>query len=228
MADRNRAWLGAPLALSGLLLAGCMAGPTYGTDKTSTEQLASDLTGVLSIAPKRRDPIDYKPRPELVKPAPGAKIELPEPQQSVAVSSNPSWPESPEQRRARLRAEATANQDNPSYDSPIVPDVVTAANSPSTSGGSARGDDSGVNQSINNPGFRNTREAYKQRLAESRQGSPTKRKYLSEPPLVYRQPAPTAPVNDIGEDEYKKERRAKAAARKKGSSWSLRQLIPGL
>lgn len=230
MADRNRAqlWLGAPLVASSLMLAGCMGSPTYGTDKTATEQLASDVTGILSIAPKRREPIEYKPRPELVKPAPGAAAALPVPQESVAAASNPSWPESPEARRARIRAEATANQDNPNYDSPIISDVAVASTASSPSSGlSTRGDDSGSNQSIRRPEFKNTREAYKKRLAETRQGSETSRKYLSEPPLTYRQPAPTAPVDDIGEDEFKKERRAKAAARKKGS-WSLRQLIPGM
>jgi hypothetical protein len=230
MADKNRArlWLGAPLVASSLMLAGCMGSPTYGTDKTATEQLASDVTGILSIAPKRRDPIDYKPRPELVKPA-SAEV-LPPPQQAVAVASNPAWPESPEQRRARIRAEATANQDNPDYQSPVISDVATAAASSTSSravGASPRGDDSGVNQSINRPEFRNTREAYKARLAETKQGSETRRKYLSEPPLTYRQPAETAPVGDIGEDEFKKQRRAKAAARKKGN-WSWRQLIPGM
>jgi hypothetical protein len=84
-----------------------------------------------------------------------------------------------------------------------------------------------MNESINRPEYKNTREAYKKRLVESKQGSDTNRKYLSEPPLTYRQPAATAPTNDIGEDEYKKERRAKAAARKKGD-WSWKQLIPGL
>ncbi len=232
MADRNRAqlWLGAPLVASSLMLAGCMGSPTYGTDKTATEQLASDVTGILSIAPKSRDPIEYKPRPELVKPAPGtaAAAALPVPQESVAASANPSWPESPEAQRARLRADATANQNNPNYDSPIVQDVAinAAPTQARPAGASPRGDDSGVNTSLNRPENRNTREAYKARLAENRQGSDTKRKYLSEPPLTYRAPAATAPVDDIGEDEFKKERRAKAAARKPGS-WSWRQLIPG-
>ena len=64
-------------------------------------------------------------------------------------------------------------------------------------------------------------------MAETKQGSATSRKYLSEPPLAYRQPAATAPTDDIGEDEFKTERRAKSAARKKGD-WSWRQLIPGM
>ena len=56
----------APFVASGLALSGCMSSPTYGTDKTAAEQLAGDLTGAVSFAPKRKDPIDYKPRPELV------------------------------------------------------------------------------------------------------------------------------------------------------------------
>ena len=86
---------------------------------------------------------------------------------------------------------------------------------------------SGLSQSLTNPQFKNARAEYKKRRIETKQGSATTRKYLSEPPLAYRQPASSAPTNDIGEDEYKKERRAKAAARKKGD-WSWRQLIPGM
>ncbi|TIT89259.1 MAG: hypothetical protein E5W59_16735, partial [Mesorhizobium sp.] len=119
-----RAALLAPLVASGLALSGCMSSPTYGTDKTAGEQLAGDLSSAFSIAPKRKDPIDYKPRPDLVKPAPGQKENLPPPQESIETASA-DWPESPEQRRARLRADATAHQDDPSYQSQIVDDVQT-------------------------------------------------------------------------------------------------------
>ena len=37
-------------AFAVLLLAGCMSSPTYGTGKSSSVQLAEDLTGVLSLA----------------------------------------------------------------------------------------------------------------------------------------------------------------------------------
>jgi len=220
-----RLWLALPLVASSLLLAACVGSPTYGTDKSASEQLASDVTGILSIGPKRREPIDYKPRPELVKPSAAATAQLPPPQDSVAANASPNWPESPEQKRARLRAEATANQDDPSYRSPIVSDVALAAE-PSAKrkelGAAERGEDSGVNTRIKPA----QREEFNRRLGETKQGSSTTRKYLSEPPIAYRQPAPTAPVGDVGEDEWKKERRAKAAS--KNSDWSLRQLIPGL
>ena len=217
-------WLGAPMLISCLGLTGCIGSPTYGTDKSAGAQLASDITGMLSPAPKRREPIDYKPRPELVKPAPGTKTAaLPPPQASVAATSNPQWPESPEQARARFRAEATANQDDPNYRSPIVQDVALAQPSGDPTLSNHRGEDSGVNAGKN---MRATRKEFNRRLADTKQGSPNTRKYLSEPPLAYRQAAETAPVGDIGEDEWQKDRRAKRAAHTGG--WSIRQLIPGL
>ncbi len=227
MTERKQArlLLSAPLVASGLMLTGCLGSPTYGTDKTAAAQLTQDVTGILSIAPKKREQIDYKPRPELVKPPTTAA--LPAPQQKVAVTSNPSWPESPEQRRARIRAEATANQNNPAYDSPVISDVAVAPENSFGQSANSKDDDSGLSQSLTRPEFKNAREEYKRRLAETKQGSATSRKYLSEPPLAYRQPAATAPTDDIGEDEFKKERRAKSAARKKGD-WSWRQLIPGM
>ena len=41
----------------------------------------------------------------------------------------------------------------------------------------------------------------------------------SEPPIEYRQPAATAATDDVGEDEWKKDRRRKAGHTKKSSSW---------
>lgn len=213
----------APMIAGSVLLASCSS-PTYGTDKTANAQLLSDVSNIVSVAPKRRAPIDYKPRPELVKPASTKDLALPPPQDSVAGSGNPDWPESPEQRRERLTAENTANRDKPGFQSSIIPDdgvnpeqqygVNRAVNGHSDDGGHVS-----ASQRMAQ------REEVKKRLAESRQGSATNRKYLSEPPLTYRQAAETAPQDDIGEDEYKKERAAKAAARKKGG-W--RDWIPGL
>jgi hypothetical protein len=183
MADKKQArlLLGAPLVASGLMLAGCLGAPTYGTDKTASAQLADDVTGILSIAPKRRAPIDYKPRPELVKPASTAA--LPPPQDPVTVASNPAWPQSPEQRRAQIRAEATANQDNPAYDSPVIPDVAMAA-APHQASSTARSADSGsTTPSVGVQTFARSLQARLIRSNKQRR----QRKYLSEPPLAYRQ-----------------------------------------
>lgn len=212
---RGRAPLitGVTLACAGALLSGCLASPTYGTGKTANQQLMEDITGVLAIAPgsaSRAPEIAYNPRPELVKPA---SLEvLPEPQQDVASADNPQWPESPEQRRKRLRDEATANQDNPAYRSPIRVDPAQLTPNP----GSA--------ESENPQLVGSQREELRRRAREGNQGSSSSRKFLSEPPLDYRQPAETAAVGELGEDEWKKERRQKRSTGK--SSW--RDYIPWL
>lgn len=199
MTDRKIAralWL-APLLASGLAMTGCASSPTYGTDKSSSEQLAGDLTSMFSLAPKTNN-IDYKPRPALVKPAPGQKEQLPAPQENIVKADSAQWPESPEERRKRIRDEATANQNNPFYRPQVVNDMAA----------------------INGPDLANLTPAQRKleierRLRENKQGSATTRKYLSEPPLTYRAPSATAPQDQLGEDEYIKERRLKAAAGKK-------------
>lgn len=250
-----------PLLAASLALSGCVSSPTYGTDKTATEQLVGDVSNILSVAPKRGEPIDYKPRPELVKPADTAV--LPPPQDSVITAANEQWPVSPEDQRAQLRAEATANRDKPGYKPRIVNDVdgapagqqlfaarnahegdsgagestslkaerndtdlegVESAQPTTGFGQSPQSAESGISAPVDS---RRQREEFNRRLAENRQGSATSRKYLSEPPLVYREPAPTAPVDDIGEDEYKKELRRKAEARKAAGKSSWRDFVPG-
>jgi len=208
-----RVALMAPLVVSAIALSGCMSSPTYGTDKTANEQLLGDLSGAVSLSPKRRDPIDYKPRPDLVKPAPGQKENLPPPQESIETASA-DWPESPEQRRARLRADATAHQNDPTYQPTVSDDTQPVAQSTKSTGFSNHKPD----WAPQGPAKSDTAEIQR-RLAEGKQGNPNVRKYLSEPPLAYRQAADTAPQNELGEDEYKKERRLKAQAEGKKSGW---------
>lgn len=207
-----------PVLAAGMLAGGCMSSPTYGTGVSANEQLLSDVTTIVSVAPKRKDPIDYKPRPDLVRPAQGQVADLPAPQQQVA-SQNPDWPESPEQRRKRIRADVDANRDSANFDSPVVSDGGGSDNY------TARDDNFYKN------GIRSQAQAAKEeaevrkRIVETKQGSATTRKYLSEPPLAYRQPAATAASDELGEDELKKERRAKKAAT---PSKGLRDYIPWL
>lgn len=210
----------AVLAFSGLAITGCVSSPTYGTDKTSTEQLVGDVSGILSIAPKNKQQIDYKPRPELVKPVKGEVATLPTPQDGVNATDNPDWPESPEMKRARLRAEAAANRDKPGFRPQIENDMPIATASAQPEPPSPRYQDTGI-EPIGTSSSQKSAD-FKKKLAEQRQGSPTNRRYLSEPPIQYRQPSDTAPVGDIGEDEAKKERRMKAAAKKAGggSKWA--------
>ena len=217
MTGRHHARLAllAPLMVSGLALSGCMSSPTYGTDKTAGTQLVEDLSNAFTFAPTKKDKIDYKPRPTLVKPAAGQREALPVPQDNITQVAGSEWPESPEQRRARLRAEATEHQDDPTYRAQIVDDIQAdpvAWKEALRESGSSHPPPPG--KGLANSAARRAEIA--RRSAEGKQGSPTTRKYLSEPPLDYRVAADTAPQNDIGEDELKKERRLKKEAAAKG------------
>jgi hypothetical protein len=224
---------GAAMVAAMGLTSGCMSSPTYGTDKSSSEQLATDLTNIFSFTSKKREPIDYTPRPELVKPVKAAEggettgstaetvaapapAVLPPPQETVATAENPNWPESPEQRLARIHAEADANVDDPNYKSPVIADQQLSASYQKV--GNYRADDSGI-RNASQAAAEN--EEFKRRLKEQQQGSSTSRKYLSEPPLDYREAYVDAPQGELGEDEAKKERRLKREARKKGERGSF-------
>ncbi len=186
------------LSAASLLLAGCLGGPTYGTGKSANAQLIDDLANLATITPpKRSSEVAYKPRPEIVRPPEGTP--LPAPQKSLASADNPQWPESPEETRKRLREEATEQAGNGTYRSPLA------------NGGDA------------------TSEEQRKQFQEAKRiqkGAYTGRRYLSDPPADYRIPASTAPADDLGEPEFKKERARKKAAKKSGSGGGLGRLWP--
>jgi hypothetical protein len=206
-----------------LLVAGCAGGPTYGTGTPADKQLLDDVTGMITLGPKEKPHIDHRPRPELVRPGKSEVAVLPPPQDDVAASSNPRWPESPEAKRQRLSMEATANQGDPSY----VPQIEGPASSPSKAGViRTRGEP--VYLQGGGPSYGKDQSAeFKRRMAINKQGSTTERRFLSEPPLTYRQPAATAPSGELGEDEWRKEKdRKKEALKGKKSSFQLSDMWP--
>lgn len=227
MSERSgaRGLLAAPLLVSGLLVSGCMSSPTYGTGVSANTQLATDVSTMFSLKPKKTS-AEYAPRPELVKPA-GRITELPAPQESVVTASADQWPESPEQRRARIRAEAGENADKAGWESDVVNDI-SVTKPKSAPGGSARSQDSGVASLGKQEDFSKKAAEVKAANAAAKQGSPTVRRTLTEPPLDYRQPAQTAAADDLGEDELKKKRRLKAEAKKAAGDSSWKDLVPWL
>jgi hypothetical protein len=189
-----RAALVSGVLAAGFGLAGCMASPTYGTDKTANQQLLEDVTGMLALSPKKGQRIDYKPRPELVKPETTAV--LPPPQDDVATASNPQWPEANEARLARIRAEADENRDSPFFRPNVVNDATERSAEITY--------DDPVLATMSS---RERHEEIQRRRILANSGGANSRQYLSEPPVDYRRPAETAPTDDLGESEWKKERR---------------------
>lgn len=194
----------APVAL----LAGCMSAPTYGTGTRSDVQLLEDVSNIFALGPQDVERIEYQPRPDLVQPR--TTDALPAPQASVIQQAGGAWPESPEQRRARLRAEATANQDNPLYRSSIV--------------------NTGLGQVNNAEQLTPAQQRERFRAGRAIQsGGYAERRFLSDPPTEYKQLSETADITDLGEPERVKERRrlkeARAQSGKSGLG-GLRSLLP--
>jgi len=180
-------WAIPAIAVSSLALAGCL-GPTYGTDKTAGEHLMDDLGNAMSLRKRENVQIDYAPRPDIVKPA--NDTVLPAPQEKVTEQEG-AWPETPEARRARIRAEIDEGKKDPRFIGGA--DAVAAA-------GASEGPTSNLP-----PGMRRT--------------------YLTDPPSEYRQPAASAPVDELGVSESKKARQLRRAS---GKKTGLRRLIPWL
>lgn len=191
---------GTLIVLSGVSLgaAGCM-GPTYGTDKTSGEQLIEDLGDSMSLAPaKRAERLAYQPRGDLIKPT---EAKLVEPQQNLASKDNPGWLESPEQTRDRLKAEADENADDASYRSPLMVSVT-------------EGKVKSVEQQAAE--YRQARK-----IAEGREN---KRRFMSDPPLEYRQVDDPAKLTELGETEATKEKKRLDEAKIAGTGRKWYQL----
>ena len=197
----------AALVMGCLSLGGCL-GPTYGTGKSQGETLFDDMNNFVSLGDSGdKRAIAYTPRQELVKP--DNTSVLPQPQVARNTTGDPNWPESPEERSKRIQAAAYQG------DGPLPAEFaskrkegVTQAYLDRTSGTGynfkKNDDDAGV---MSPQELKSRSSLVAERLKERNQGNPTQRKYLSEPPLKYRQPASSAPVGDPGEDEETKAKR---------------------
>ncbi|HEX2020904.1 MAG TPA: hypothetical protein VGO17_18385 [Aurantimonas sp.] len=220
----RRALCAATLLAAAPALTGCL-GPTYGTGKSQGETLFDDLNNVVSIGGgERTAEIAYSPRPELVRPENTSVLPAPQPVRNT--TSDPNWPESPEQRSARRQAAAYQGE------GPVPADIASSRKEGVTqdyldrtrgSGYTFRDDDDA--QVLSPSELRGRGELLRERQQASKQGSPTQRRYLSEPPLEYRQPAATAPVGEPGLDESVKERRLRGASGE-GFGSKIREWLP--
>ncbi|MFN7025663.1 MAG: hypothetical protein ACK4QP_14335 [Pseudorhizobium sp.] len=181
------------------MLSGCMGSPTYGTGKPAMEQLGDDLSSAISLGGNEDKPaVKYNPRPKLVVAAQDKS--LPPPQTSLASrETNPAWVESPEETRQRLRQEATDNENNPRYRSPLL---------------AGKGQAGQMTESQKWEAFRQAKQ--NQETVDVTAG----RRSLTDPPTQYRA-VDSAALADLGEPEVQKERRRKkeAQAAKQTSSW---------
>ena len=195
-------------------LSGCMGGTTYGTGVSQEEQTLKDVYSMFNLKSERKN-IDYTPRADLV--VPQNTQELPEPIDSAATTSSPDWPETPDERIARIRAEAgeiDARTGEYSLQERLRKKEGIAIETRSPKGRFQPGvtDRDGNVIRFDGTASKMAREEVLRRKAELAPSVGASRKFLTEPPVAYREPVDTAPQ---GEEAYTPEERAEKAEQKR-------------
>jgi hypothetical protein len=154
--------------------------------------LFREMTGGF-LYKSEKDPIEYQPRAPLVQP-PAAGAQLPPPVDAAAAAT-PDWPVDPDQRLAST--DARANDDNPYNDvnqaeyrrlRPLAGVFPDRPRQPAF-------DESGKQEYYDNIVHgRRQRQEFQQALADAKGFGRKERRFLTDPPLAYREPEATAPT----------------------------------
>ncbi len=186
----------APLLLAILLapswLAACSPTATYGTGEAPEMALIREVTGGI-MGGNKKDPIEYQPRAPLVMP-PTAQG-LPSPVETASAKS-PDWPVGYDQSAPTVSVATHANRPPGSEDllygagqaeyrrlKPLTGALPESQRSEPVDSRIASRDIGGKKQ----------REQFRQALTEAR-GYNRERRFLTDPPTEYREPAATAPA----------------------------------
>lgn len=211
MMSRSKTLLSmAGILVAGTLLSGCVGGTTYGTGVTQEQQTIEDLANLVTFR-KKRERINYKARPDLV--VPEEKV-LVAPVDETASLDDQEWPETPEERIARIREEAeaansgdTAQQNRFARSDKrfrsVQPINQAQGSAPIGEGIPDVTCDTTGNSTMRRCTGDEISKAVRAARAEIRSVGKTgyQRRYLTEPPIEYRTPSNTAPVGDEGYTE---------------------------
>jgi len=171
---------------------------TYGTGKTAAIQTVEDLSGILSVGGKKKNQIDYEPRAPLIEPPTGSTT-LPPPGSETTVALSSDWPDDPDEAAKRyheLAKEKAAAGESLNFTLPDEALEKTRTPRPNdTRAFSNRLRDDKTAKSIDV-------DAQKKLFADAKAGRTGSvdeagmpvRRYLTEPPVIYREPDPDAPV----------------------------------
>lgn len=198
MADTKVIRLMARAATLTALLAGsaavsaCVSGTTYGTGVSQERQTITDMYNIFSLKQERKN-IDYSPRPDLVVPQDTAS--LPEPLDQSATTSNPQWPETPEERVARVRAQA--GEIDPRTGDYSIRDQLRPKEGIGLETASHKGEFvPGKTDRDGNPVLYRGDSEVRKKVIQAKAGTTydcANRRYLTEPPPEYCVAAETAP-----------------------------------
>lgn len=185
------------LGLTGAFAAGCNP-YTYGTGETVTAASFREITGGLGMANK--EPIEYEPRAPLVAPP---QLALRPPVEGEAVRPA-DYPVETRVKAARRVDEGEMGADLTNEDLRRFRAAASQVERLPQQNRRMRGD-AGVVRRAAEEMSREERQAFSQAMTEKDALLPTKRRFLTEPPLDYRQPAGTAPYA-VAQEQEKQQR----------------------
>jgi hypothetical protein len=165
-------------------LAGCSPTATYGTGEAPEMALFREMTGGF-LSSEKKEPIAYQTRAPLVMP-PSAEA-LPPPVEAAAAAS-PDWPIDPNERNAgapKANADLRYGAAQAEYRrlKPLAGAFPERSDLPEPTG-----------SPYDIVHSKRQQEQFRAAVAEARGYGRTERRYLTEPPNEYRQPASTAPA----------------------------------
>jgi hypothetical protein len=179
-----------------LPLGGCGMS-TYGTGEVPEMALFREMSGgILSKNEKKNEPINYQPRAPLVMPPAetAATTQLPAPMETASAAS-PDWPMSLEDRIGPAGDDNVSPHNLQAEYRRLRP---LAGAFPDQSGRPTYElDESGKSEYYSSIVHnRRTREEFKKAIAESKGYGSSERRYLTDPPLAYREPVPSVATGE--------------------------------
>ena len=185
---------GTVLLVCSMSVAGCISTATYGTGEAPELSIIKGVTAGLSGREKEK--IEYKPRAPLVMPPQAA---LPVPSQK-AGDADPEWPVEAGTRGTEIAGGPGAtSRTDPDYVRRLQPLVGSLpADEKPASWDPERASQYAHLETLNNP---DARKKFKAAIENAEGGSLSERRYLTDPPKAYSQPAETAPKEFDAIDE---------------------------
>ncbi len=182
----------AAVAAAGVSLSACNS-ITYGTGTSPGAQTLKDVTGIAEIGGNKKEKIDYEPRPSIVVPPTTAS--LPQPVDGNEALG-PDWPNDPDEKTAKLKATVAAMEAEGKHINIRLPEGAEPPKDPYAD----------LTPKERNALVRKLAAQAKGVVAVDANGNPVRR-YLSEPPIAYREADPTAPPPTTLVEEKKKKKK---------------------
>jgi len=217
-------------SVSVLALSGCgMQGTTYGTGVSHERATMNSFRDLFNLRAKRPEQIDYSPRPELVMPS--TKETLPAPMEGEGLGADGNWPVEPEQRISAIRNEAPKPDEYGNLPQTYLQSEKAGIRRNGQAIENRRsnvrsGAETFIQEIRDEANGQGVSEEVKRRREQLSYSSGVKRRFLTEPPSEYRQPAQTAEAGETGitSDEVKREINQARAERRASDN---RTILPG-